>query len=90
MLIMRNHIAGSLYISPTWLMGLEDQTPDKNLIASQVIVIEQIQKCFGSKMVELLSYANELNEEGLNQALNQIEQLTEIKRFQKEGVIKKE
>lgn len=79
-------IASALKISPFEIMGYsywdEKYNPDGKL-AEEVKVIQQVEKEFGQDAFILLQHYSKLNEKGQKKAINDLADMTEIKKYKK-------
>lgn len=74
-------------VNPVWLMCLDEQSSAEEQISKEVSLIDDIQRSYGKQAIELLQFFVELNAQGQKEALNLIEQFSEIPRFQKNPVV---
>jgi transcriptional regulator with XRE-family HTH domain len=74
-------LARVLGVTPCELMCFEDYY-DENQLAMEVKVIEAVQGAFGKDAVLILQYFMELNDDGKQQALKNVSDLTEIPKYQ--------
>lgn len=88
-----------LNVSPCELLGLEptktdtaeqmklwdEQYNEKNQLQAEVQIIEAVQKLFGKDAVTLLHLFNALNKSGKKKAVESLEDLTTVPKYQKEG-----
>ena len=83
--LKRTHIlqlANIFGVHPCELMCF-DADFDSEQIAEDVKLIEQIQKTFGSEVVELLQYFMELNDVGKRKVIEDVIDLSELPKYQK-------
>lgn len=70
-------------ISPADLLVDANQVQDEDNLASEVHLLEEIQKRYGRQTVEMLKLFTALNIDGMKKAIETIEPLTEIPRYLK-------
>ena len=70
-------------ISPADLLIDAEQTQDEETLASEVQLLEEIQKRYGKQAVEMLKMFTALNSSGMKKAIEAIEPFTEIPRYLK-------
>lgn len=70
-------------VSPAELLTDEDQGQDEESLASEIQLLEQIQKVYGKQAVDMLKLFTALNSDGMKRAIEAVEPLTEIERFRK-------
>lgn len=69
-------------IKPSELMCFDDRF-DSPIIAEEVKTIEMVQKNFGDQAVRLLKYFELLNELGKKKTLDDVQDLSELTKYQK-------
>jgi transcriptional regulator with XRE-family HTH domain len=81
--IKRTHIqqlATLFGVTPTELMCFDDQI-DSSKVSEEVKVIEQVQQLFGTDAVQLLQLFNELNEDGKQKAIKDLDDLVDHPKY---------
>lgn len=80
--------ANALNTTPAYLIGCDKQQEEWDLkhnsnsvLAEEVKLIEQIQKLYGKKAVQLFELFNELNPTGRNKAIETMADLTMIEKY---------
>ncbi len=68
-------------VTPSFLMGWDDDQEKVNAIASEVQLIEQIQKLYGKKAVQLLESFIELNDVGKDNAIETVVDLSMLEKY---------
>ena len=68
-------------VSPVWLMGFDDAGKEENTLADQIGIQ------YGKRAMDILKICKSLNESGITQAINILEDLTEVSRYQKNPVV---
>lgn len=71
-------------ISPAELLMDTERTPNETELASEVQILEEVQKRYGKQAVQMLEIFIKLNADGMKRAIETIEPLIEISRFRKE------
>ena len=65
------------------IKNFNDRLNSQKELQKEVALIEEIQAQYGSDTVQIVQYFNELNENGKQKALENISDLSEIKRYQR-------
>lgn len=74
-------------VSPSYLMGWDEDEEKVRQIAEDTKFNEKIQKQYGKQAIELLQTFDALNLQGKNKAVDMITTLSEIPRFQKNPAV---